>query len=568
MSWWARARLRTKIFLAFSGLILVLLLASTSLVQVTITAHARHTLDAQLRVTGQVFERLLADRAERLLTNSTLLAGDFALKRALATYDPATLASVAANYQNRIGVDLFWIADDEGALLADSQGRHRPGERLLPTALRTAVEAGDAASALTVIDDTLYQLVAVPVLAPDVIGHLVLGRAIDDATARRLETETGSAVSFVSARQVFASSWDSAHRAALFPTGAPAAAWLNPERPQPFLVQRAPERLLSIVRPVKAELDTPVYALVQRSYDAALAPLQNLHRQVLAIGGVSLLVALLVGAGLAGGITAPLRALMAGMQDVLRGNFGRRLPVRRADELGFLASSFNEMVAGLEEREKIKDTFGRYVSQAVADAILEERVPLAGETRDVTVLFQDIRGFTSISERLAPVVLLGMLNRFLTEMVAAVECEGGVVRQFTGDGLMAMFGAPVAHADDPARAVRAGLDMARRLDGLNVALARDGLPVLRIGVGVHTGEVVAGRLGPDTRLEYSVIGDAVNLASRIEGLTKEMHATVLVSGVTAARLGPEFQRGRAAVLPIRGKDQPVEVVEVVGLASW
>jgi adenylate cyclase len=138
-----------------------------------------------------------------------------------------------------------------------------------------------------------------------------------------------------------------------------------------------------------------------------------------------------------------------------------------------------------------------------------------------------------------------------------------VVRQFTGDGAMALFGAPIAHADDPERAVRAALDMVRRLAELNRRWAARGQAQLRIGIGVHTGDVVAGQFGPDKRVEYSVIGDPVNLASRIEGLTKEVGTTVLISGVTAARLGSGFRFGRRVVVAVRGKEAPVEVVEVV-----
>ena len=199
--------------------------------------------------------------------------------------------------------------------------------------------------------------------------------------------------------------------------------------------------------------------------------------------------------------------------------------------------------------------------------MLSGRIPLAGERREVTILFQDIRGFTSISERSDPADLVDMLNRFLTQMVAAVEAEGGVIRQFTGDGVMALFGAPVAHADDPDRAVRAALGMLRRLEGLNVQLRSTGAAPLRIGVGVHTGEVVVGKIGPDERIEYSVVGDAVNLASRIEGLTKEMNATLLISDTTAARLDAAFTLGRRAVVPIRGKEKPVGIVEVLGYES-
>jgi len=270
--------------------------------------------------------------------------------------------------------------------------------------------------------------------------------------------------------------------------------------------------------------------------------------------------------GLAGGILGPIRTLVDGMHEVLRGNLHYRSKTDRQDEIGFLSRSFNEMVGGLEEREHIKDTFGRFVSRDVAAAVLDGRVPLAGERREVSILFQDIRGFTSLSERLDPAALLRMLNQFFTEVVAAVEAEGGVVKQFTGDGVMALFGAPEARPDHPERAVRAALGIVRRLEGLNAQLDQQGVPALAIGVGIHTGEVVAGLIGPDERVEYGVVGEPVNLASRVESLTKELSAVILVSRDIAARLGPEFVQGRTALLAVKGKKQPVEVVEILSQA--
>jgi adenylate cyclase len=225
------------------------------------------------------------------------------------------------------------------------------------------------------------------------------------------------------------------------------------------------------------------------------------------------------------------------------------------------------MVAGLEERERIKEAFGRFVSHDVAAAVLGGQMPLGGERREVTILFQDVRGFTNMAERIAPSILVEVVNRLFTEMVAAVEAQGGVIRQFTGDGVMALFGAPVHHGDDPARAVRAALDMVARLPALNEWLAAERLSPIRIGIGIHTGDVVAGRFGPDRRSEYGVVGDAPNLASRIEDLNKQLHTTILVSGATAARLGVEFRLGRRAVLPVKGKAKPVTVVEVLGCTT-
>jgi len=562
--------LRTKIFLAFSVLILALLLLTLGFVQLAVSRQVQSTLKEELLTTGHVFQGLVTERGTRLLTNTILLAGDFALKRAIATYDPSTLASVALNYQGRVGVDLLWIADEAGVLLADSRGRQQSGRELATfSPVAEALTSGEASATIAEIEGILFQLVAVPVLGPDVIGFLLLGKAIDDPVAQQLQEDTGSHISFLGvddtlAQQLqkgtgshvsllthgklFASSWSQREREIFFLRGQAVPELLQQGQGDTFLLTLARERFLSILVPISSHLSLPLYAL---------------RRRMAGIGVGALVVALFLGVGLARGITSPVQTLVVSMQEIIRGNLRHRIQVTREDEIGFLAHSFNEMAGGLEEREQIKDTFGRFVSRGVAEAVLSGRVPLAGERREVSILFQDIRGFTTISEKTEPEALVRLLNQFFTEMVAAVEAEGGVVKQFTGDGVMALFGAPVAHPDDPERAVRAALGMVSRLAGLNLRLRSQGVPALHIGVGIHTGEVVAGRIGPDERVEYAVVGDPVNLASRIEGLTKELQATILVSTETAARLGPGFTLGRAAVLPVKGKEQPVEVVEVL-----
>jgi adenylate cyclase len=574
MKWWARSSLRTKIFVAFSALVVALLIATITLTQLVVSSEARRTLSRELLTTGQVFNRLMNERATRLQNSSILLASDFALKRVIAThfdrtsYDPATLASAALSYQTRINVELVWITDEDGVLLAVSPGDSHVGRSMASlTPLREAIETQDAAIGIAEIDGRLFQLVAVPVLAPDVIGFLVLGHVIDDAFASRLKADTASDVSFLTEDQLFASTRPPALRGKYLPSGEFRAGLLRADADHRLsLVTIGGARFLSLVVPVGAHIPKPVYALVQGSYDDALAPLRALTWRIVIIGATALAVALLICVGLAGGILGPMRTLVIGMREVLKGNLHYRSRIDREDEIGFLARSFNEMVDGLEEREHIKDTFGRFVSRDVAEAVLAGRVPLEGERRDVSILFQDIRGFTALSQDLDPATLLRVLNRFFTEVVSAVEAEGGVVKQFTGDGVMALFGAPQAREDHPERAVRAALGIVSRLAELNVLLIGQALPPLAIGIGIHTGDVIAGLIGPDERVEYGVVGEVVNLASRVETLTKDVTATILVSREIAVRLGSGFRMGREASLPVKGKREPMEVVEVLGHA--
>jgi adenylate cyclase len=334
MSWWAARPLRTRIFLAFSALVLAVLLATLAHTQWIVSRDAQEKLRRELETTGQVFERLMAERAVRLATSATLLASDFALKRVVATrfdagdYDPDTLASAAQSYQQRLGVALTWITDENGTLLAGSPrslNADRPRGSIAP--LREAVQTEAASAGIAEVDGALFQLAAVPILAPDVIGYLVLGQPIDDAFAARLKADTGSDVSFVGGRRVFAASWPARSRAAVVPSSERIA-------PGTSLVMLDGERFLTLVVPVDAHVRQPLYALIQGSYDAALAPLRALRLRIGAVGAIALLLALFAGARLAHGITSPVRALVAGMREVIAGNLRYRSRIERPDEIG------------------------------------------------------------------------------------------------------------------------------------------------------------------------------------------------------------------------------------------
>jgi adenylate cyclase len=265
----------------------------------------------------------------------------------------------------------------------------------------------------------------------------------------------------------------------------------------------------------------------------------------------------------AGSVAAPLRDLEAAMARVEHGDLDARAPVVSNDEIGRLAEGFNRMLTGLRERDFVKETFGKYVTREIRDEILAGRVGLEGEQREVTILFADLRDFTPWVEATEPREVVRDLNRYFGEMEAAVRRHGGLVLQFIGDEIEAVFGAPVPAPDHPRRAVRAALDMRARLAAFNSARAAGGKRLLRHGIGVHTGTVLAGNIGSGERLSYALVGDAVNLASRIQDLTKTAGADILISATTRAAL-----EGAVAVTPlpaarVKGRSAEVEVFAVV-----
>jgi adenylate cyclase len=240
-------------------------------------------------------------------------------------------------------------------------------------------------------------------------------------------------------------------------------------------------------------------------------------------------------------------------------------PVKTGDELEALATGFNTMVDGLKERDNLRTTFGKYMTSTVLEHLLAGKVALGGESLEVTILFTDIRGFTTISEKMDPQQLVGLLNEYFTEMVGIVMQENGVVDKYIGDAIMAVFGAPVPKKDDAANAVRAAVRMRTALVELNVRLKARGLPSLRTGIGIHSGEVVAGNIGCEKRMEYTVIGDAVNLASRLETSTKDLGVNVLISEDTYTLARDVVDVRPVREITVKGRKAPVMTYEVLGL---
>jgi adenylate cyclase len=269
-------------------------------------------------------------------------------------------------------------------------------------------------------------------------------------------------------------------------------------------------------------------------------------------------------------ISNPVKLLAVAAGRIKQGEFGISVPIKSADEIGFLSASFTEMGRGLAERERLKDAFGRFTNAAVAEQAMKGELPLGGETRDVTVFFSDIRSFTAISEKLAPQEVVEFLNSYMTRMVDCVDRTGGVVDKFIGDAVMAVWGAPLSAgsaAQDALNCVKAALLMRSALHEYNRDRGGEKNPVIRIGCGINTGEVVAGQIGSKSRMEYTVIGDTVNLASRTEALNKPLGTDILITENTWNLIGRYFITEEMPPVTVKGKEKPVRMFAVINLKA-
>ncbi|MCX4241380.1 adenylate/guanylate cyclase domain-containing protein [Paraliomyxa miuraensis] len=268
-------------------------------------------------------------------------------------------------------------------------------------------------------------------------------------------------------------------------------------------------------------------------------------------------------------ITGPVEELTRMLAELCPERYGMRALPRNSDEAGQLMVAVNQMLDGLEEREFIKDALSRYVTHEVTDTVLQGGLNLGGELLEVTVLMADIRGFTLLTESLPPRRLVRLLNRYFTAMVDECEAQGGFIDKFIGDAIMVVFGAPVVlpARESALRAARAAVGMRRRLVALNEKLEADGMPTLQMGIGVHSGEAIAGNIGAPQRLDYTVIGDSVNVCARIESTCKVLGQDILISEATRDLLGDEAVVSDPYDIQLRGKSQSTRVMALLDLGS-
>jgi class 3 adenylate cyclase/HAMP domain-containing protein len=281
-------------------------------------------------------------------------------------------------------------------------------------------------------------------------------------------------------------------------------------------------------------------------------------------------------------LTRPITAIVGSMRRIIQSSdLTERVPIRYRDETGELAHTFNIMIGELDKaysqiksyafqavlaqkkENKIRNIFQKYVPQELIDRFFENpEGMLVGENRDLAVLFSDIRSFTSISEAMRPDDLVNSLNRYFSVMVDIIMARSGIIDKYIGDAIMAFFGAPVHHEDDPYQAVMAGIEMIEALHGFNQKQQELGKPEFKIGVGINYGEVTVGNIGTEKKMDYTVIGDMVNLASRLEGLTKPYHQELIIAETLFPYIEDQLPWRLLDTVAVKGKKRGVRIYTV------
>ncbi|MBA2880908.1 class 3 adenylate cyclase [Desulfosalsimonas propionicica] len=259
----------------------------------------------------------------------------------------------------------------------------------------------------------------------------------------------------------------------------------------------------------------------------------------------------------------PIYAMLDVVAKVEKGDFTQRMRVVSNDELGVLAEAGNRMIQGLAERERVRESFGRYVTPEIRDKILSGEIPLDGEKKTATLLFADLRNFSPFVESNAPEEVILSMREYFTRMEEAVRANDGLVLQYVGDEIEAVFGVPLEVEDHADKAVSAALRMRRGLAELNEKRRLQGSPPFRHGVGICSGPVLAGNTGSRDHPAYALIGDTVNRASRIQELTKELDCDILIARETRELLRAEYRLREKGAYKVKGHMKPVETYELI-----
>jgi len=262
-------------------------------------------------------------------------------------------------------------------------------------------------------------------------------------------------------------------------------------------------------------------------------------------------------------IVAPLENILDVNTRVRQGDYEARIKVVSNDEIGVLGDSGNAMIRGLAERETLRNAFGQYVTPEIRDEILSGRIPLEGVRREGTVMFADLQSFTPFVESNPPEEVMRSMRAYFTRMQQAIRLHRGLVIQFAGDEIEAVFGVPVYFENHADAAVSAALDMRKALEALNRERTAEGKVAFAHGIGIHSGSVLAGNSGSEEQSAYCLIGNTVNVAARIQGLTRNVGCDILISGETVKQLSVSPEMDQQPPRRVKGYSKPITVYRLL-----
>lgn len=567
-----------KLTVIIAVIIMVLLTVIFSVVQQELEQRFRSIIDKQLVQAKDYVSQRMDDRFDLLYNDATTIVGDKLIRDVILDRTLSELTSndivtneVLPSFEN---LQMLAVTDGNGELLAKQDHYAEITESFIASewftyALEGEVVGGYIYTQLQSGEQGFYQGVAMPVfLGEAMIGIVLVARDFGQADVKAIKriSEIDIAVLGDGKRRVstaFSGISDSKNLLDGFDL------WLerHPESQQSTVeVLLGDERFL-LQWVVDETGFVPPYIIV-RSLDESLLFVTNLRQTMMAIGSIGIVLALVVAFVFAVSISSPIKLLTAATHEVARENFGHQVIIHSQDEFSQLGDSFNQMIIDLAEKQKIRAAFDKSVSKEVADHMLEQGAKLGGSREFATILFADIRGFTSLSESMDERSLINLLNQYFSQVNGCITQQNGVIDKFIGDAVMALFGTPIPSELSAYSAMIAAKDMLETVDRFNEQCRLIFGCELHIGIGLNSGYVVAGMVGAENRLNFTVLGDQVNIASRIEGLCKNYGITLILSESSVEQVRQSEQHWHEPIVfrqldcvQVKGKTKGLRIFE-------
>jgi adenylate cyclase len=556
---------RLKILLSLMGTVFLFLLVLLVVVRSETSRQIRSMTEqtkARANTAFNELERLYHDEllrfGKRISQNNRIPA---ALQEAVEENDYTVLKDAAIYELDLAMIPLAVFTDERGkpvVTLLNKEELQNPGPRGKDLQVEKLLSGQlPSVSAYLVVQDRLFTTHGIVLhLFGEPVGTLTIGFPVDEALAQRMGNVIRAEVGFLVNGRLLSST--PVRRVPGLNEQMIAAS----EAGEPLSVTLEDGLWILISEPLlpgKPDRGKRVLAVSLQQY---LEPLYHIEAIFRLAGLIVLIVSLLLGISISRSLAAPVKRLVAATQKVAKGDYHSHVPVRGKDELSTLAESFNRMTHDLKLKEQYRGILDKVVSPEVAEEMVKGEITLGGENREVTTLFADVRGFTSMTEGMEPQEVITMLNQYMEHAAAAVEAEGGVVDKYVGDAVMAIFGAPVSHDDDSLRAVRAALKIKENISLLNEERKLNNEPEIKVGIGINTGVAVAGNMGSVNRLNYTVLGETVNVAARLS--SNAGPAEILVSQQTYEKVKSHIRAEPIQPQSMKGISKPLKVFSVQG----
>jgi len=561
-----RISIRTKLFMLLSGLTTIIVLGALVVITQTVSSTIEQKVLSDFNKTRSFFakqQRLIYDR---LVESCYLIGENSTFKANVELQDPGTVYFSVQEFSNYANVDLFIVTDKNGNVLARFGQPGRSGYSLhsRPSVARAlkGVEPDfePAWAELWAMDEKLYQVATVPLYYTDrLIGTISLGTRITRHEAIQLKGESNVDITLVmedaiigstltdsteNVSRIFNEANISRHRDMLRTVAA------QPESPPPFTMQLQEEEVYAFMSPLGAGEAAYYLATIPKRLELRI--LEELRANILLTGLIALVLTMLLAFILGRTFSRPILSLVHSMNRAKEGEFNQSIQTNTRDEIGLLTQSFNEMMVGMRERLHLMRYVGSHTREMIKNMSHEE-VSLGGDRKLLAVLFSDIRGFTQFSEQRLPEEVVTMLNRYLGMQAETVTRFGGSVDKFVGDEMVALFG-----GDD---AVERALDCAVAIQQLMREENRDEQHPIHIGIGINYGSMILGNMGAKERMDYTIIGSAVNLGARLCAAAEA--GKILIRRELLQYARKPYRTGNTQTISLKGISDAIQVAEVL-----